>query len=92
MAAPRDAGSTEASSSRKRIAITGTAGLVGTGLRAQLLKRGYHVLSLDIKPIQDIAAHEEAAVVDITDQAAMTQQLRGCDAIVHLAACATDAA
>ncbi|WP_194273929.1 NAD-dependent epimerase/dehydratase family protein [Variovorax paradoxus] len=75
----------------KRIAITGAAGLVGTGLRAQLLKRGYRVLSLDIKQVQNIAAHEEAAVVDITDQAAMTQQLQGCDAVVHLAACTTDA-
>ncbi|MGJ7542367.1 NAD-dependent epimerase/dehydratase family protein [Variovorax sp. LT1R16] len=75
----------------KRIAITGAAGLVGTGLRAQLLQRGYRVLSLDIKPIQSIAADEEAAVVDITDQAAMTQKLQGCDAVVHLAACTTDA-
>lgn len=76
----------------KRIAITGAAGLVGTGLRAQLLQRGYRVLSLDIKPVQNIAIHEEAAVVDITDQVTMTQQLQGCDAVVHLAACTTDAA
>lgn len=75
----------------KRIAITGAAGLVGTGLRAQLLQRDYRVLSLDIQPIRDLATNEEAAVVDITDQAAMTQHLQGCDAMVHLAACTTDA-
>jgi uronate dehydrogenase len=75
----------------KRIAITGAAGLVGTGLRAQLLERGYRVLSLDIRPIAEVAANEEAVVVDITDQAAMTQHLRGCDAVVHLAACTIDA-
>lgn len=75
----------------KRIAITGAAGLVGTGLRAQLLERGYEVLSLDIKPIQETAANEESALVDINDQPEMTRLLQGCDAVVHLAACTTDA-
>lgn len=76
----------------KRIAITGAAGLVGTGLRQQLLGRGYRVLSLDIKPIADCAPNEESAVVDICDQARLTELLQGCDAVVHLAACTTDAA
>lgn len=75
----------------KRIAITGAAGLVGTGLRTQLLQRGYRVLSLDIQPIAQPAENEEAVVVDILEQAAMTEHLRGCDAVVHLAACTTDA-
>ena len=75
----------------KRIAITGAAGLVGTGLRTQLLVRGYRVLALDVKPIPDTAPNEEAAVVDINDQPEMTRLLKGCDAVVHLAACTVDA-
>jgi len=74
------------------IAITGAAGLVGTGLRQQLRERGYRLLSLDIKPITDCGPEETSAVVDICDQGALTQLLRGCDAVVHLAACTTDAA
>lgn len=76
----------------KLIAITGAAGLVGTGLRQQLRERGYRLLSLDIKPITDCGPQEKSAVVDICDQAALTELLRGCDAVVHLAACTTDAA
>lgn len=76
----------------KLIAITGAAGLVGTGLRQQLRERGYRLLSLDIRPITDCGPQESSAVVDICDQAALTALLRGCDAVVHLAACTTDAA
>jgi uronate dehydrogenase len=75
----------------KRIAITGAAGLVGTGLRRQLVDSGYAVLSVDLKPIPDAADKESTAVVHITDQAALTQHLKGTEAIVHLAACTTDA-
>jgi len=75
----------------KKIAITGAAGNVGSGLRQQLLQRGYQLLLLDLLPITDCAAGETAAVVDITDQAAMLAQLRGADSLVHLAACTSDA-
>ena len=75
----------------KRIAITGAAGLVGTGLRQQLLARGYSVLALDLISIDGSTSQEDAAVVDIRDQDALTEALRGCDAVVHLAACTTDA-
>lgn len=75
----------------KSIAITGAAGLVGTGLRQQLLDSGYAVVSLDLQPITKPAPNETTAVVDITDQAALTEHLKGCDAVVHLAACTTDA-
>ena len=75
----------------KRIAITGAAGLVGNGLRAQLRDRGYALRLLDLLPIADGGPHEDAAVVDICDQARLTTLLAGCDAVVHLAACTTDA-
>lgn len=75
----------------KTIAITGAAGTVGTGLRKELLQRGYRLLLLDLKPVTDCGPGETAAQADITDQAALTPLLRGADAIVHLAACTTDA-
>ncbi|MEK8028425.1 NAD-dependent epimerase/dehydratase family protein [Pseudaquabacterium rugosum] len=73
------------------IAITGAAGLVGSGLRRQLLAAGHRIVSLDLRPITDPAPEETAHVVDIGDQAALTTHLRGVDGIVHLAACTTDA-
>lgn len=73
------------------IAITGAAGLVGTGLRRQLREQGYRLVLLDRKPITDCMPEEQAVLVDITDQAAVTAHLAGCDAVVHLASCTTDA-
>ncbi|MBK7548021.1 MAG: NAD(P)-dependent oxidoreductase [Rhodoferax sp.] len=75
----------------KTIAITGAAGLVGTGLRRELLQRSYALQLLDVKPIDPCYANEQSSVVDITDQTSLTTALRGCDAVVHLAACTTDA-
>lgn len=75
----------------KRIAVTGAAGLVGTGLRKELLARGYRLQLLDRRPIEDMAEGENAVELDITDQDRLAASLRGCDAVVHLAACTTDA-
>lgn len=75
----------------KTLAITGAAGVVGSGLRTLLGARGYTLQLLDLRPITDCAANERAVQLDITDQAALTEQLRGCDALLHLAACTTDA-
>ena len=75
----------------KRIAITGAAGVVGSALRQELLGRGYALRLLDLQPIHDCTADEDCAVVDICDQARMATLLTGCDAVIHLAACTTDA-
>jgi uronate dehydrogenase len=75
----------------KTIAITGAAGLVGTGLRTELLALGYGLILLDVKPVPDLRPQERAFFVDVRDQAALTERLGGADAIVHLAACTTDA-
>jgi uronate dehydrogenase len=75
----------------KTIAITGAAGLVGSGLRKELLKLGYRLVLLDRRPIEDCDAREQSAVVDIRDQERLTSLLHNCDAVVHLAACTTDA-
>jgi len=73
------------------IAITGASGLVGTGLRQQLRERGYQLVLLDRKPVTDCTDRETAVLVDINDQAAVTRHLAGCQAVVHLASCTTDA-
>jgi uronate dehydrogenase len=75
----------------KKIAITGAAGGVGTGLRKELRDRGYALRLLDVRPIENLAPHEDSAVVDIEDQVALATHLRGCDAVLHLAACTSDA-
>ena len=75
----------------KRIAITGAAGVVGSALRSELLGRGYALQLLDLHAINDCADHEDSAVADICNQAHMTSLLTGCDAVIHLAACTTDA-
>jgi len=74
----------------KKIAITGAAGIVGTGLRKELLMRGYRLLLLDIRPIEQCEENEQAALVDITDPSTLESVLEGCDTVVHLAACITD--
>jgi uronate dehydrogenase len=76
---------------RKRIAVTGAAGHVGTGLRKELLAKGYRLVLLDRNPVTDAQAEEEPVQIDIGEQERLTELLKGCDAVVHLAACTTDA-
>lgn len=75
----------------KTIAITGAAGMVGTGLRPLLVRHGHKLKLLDIRSITDLAEHEAAFVVDINHQASLKAALDGCDAVLHLASCTTDA-
>ncbi len=75
----------------KRIAVTGAAGHVGSGLRKELLSKGYQLLLLDRNAITDAQPNEQAAQIDINEQERLTELLKGCDAVVHLAACTTDA-
>jgi uronate dehydrogenase len=73
------------------LAITGAAGTVGTALRPELRRRGYGLRLLDVQAAADPVAGEQAVLADIRDQTAMTQAFAGADAILHLAACTTDA-
>lgn len=75
----------------RQVAITGAAGNVGSGIRKYLLQRGYGLLLLDRKAIGDCGPRERAVCIDINDQAALEPLLRGCAAVIHLAACTTDA-
>jgi uronate dehydrogenase len=73
------------------VAITGAAGTVGTVLRHELADMGYECLLMDLKPITDLRSNERFEQVDMNDQPLMTKVLSGCHAIIHLAACTTDA-
>lgn len=68
------------------IAVTGGSGNFARVLIRLLLARGHSVRSLD-RPGRDgpAGAHEHRAL-DLRDAAAAHEALRGCDAIVHLAA------
>ncbi len=68
-----------------RILITGGAGLIGRAIATHLFARGYDVHLTDIVPETDVP-HTTYAVCDIMDFDALREQVRGCDAIVHMAA------
>ena len=74
----------------KRIVITGAAGDAASQLRPHLLARGYRLCCIDIRPTKTMPG-EMAIVADVTDRAAMMREFAGMDAVVHLAACTTDA-
>ena len=70
---------------RKQVLITGAAGLVGGILRAHWGDR-YTLRLVDIKPVEDTAAHETFRQVDITDYDQLRVACREIATLVHLAA------
>lgn len=68
-----------------RIFITGGAGLIGRAVASHLLEHGHEVHLTDIVPETD-APHTTYAICDILDFDSVRQQMRGCDAVVHMAA------
>lgn len=70
-----------------RIAITGGGGQVGRAVTALALAEGHSVVSIDRAPPPDRAPPGIAFVqADTTAYAEIARALRGCDALVHLAA------
>ena len=74
----------------KRIVITGAAGDAASQLRPHLLAHGYPLHCIDVRPTTT-SPGETAVVADVTDRDAMRREFAGMDAVVHLAACTTDA-
>ena len=73
-----------------QIAVTGASGELGRALVPYLLEQGHAVVSLD-RAMPSVSfvtsAHSARAVVtDMTDFGQVVSGLRGCDAVIHLAA------
>ena len=71
-----------------KIAVTGGAGLVGCAVVQQALSDGHTIVAIDLPPTGKISAQERYTYtsVDLTDFHAFLAAVKGCDALVHLAA------
>ena len=70
---------------RKHVLITGAAGYVGGLLRSHWGDR-YRLRLTDIRPVEDLAAHEEYVAGDIAEYEQMLSLCQDIDVVVHLAA------
>jgi nucleoside-diphosphate-sugar epimerase len=70
---------------KKKVLITGAAGLVGGHLRRYWGDR-YQLRLSDVKPIEDLQPHEEFVEMDITQYDEFLAACQGMDLVVHLAA------
>ena len=70
------------------IAVTGAAGRVGRAVVEMALAQGHHVLSIEHAPPGEEATPPRLTrlAVEVTDYAALEHALRGCEALIHLAA------
>src|SRR5216683_1987405 len=79
---------------RGTVLVTGGAGYVGAILVPKLLAAGYRVRVIDLLLFGDdvLPIHANLAVVkgDIRDQALVTREMRGVDAVIHLACISND--
>lgn len=66
-----------------RVMVTGGAGFIGSAVMVAMAEAGHDVICLDLR-VPDLDA--ASAVADVRDGPAMTDALRGIDAVVHLAA------
>jgi nucleoside-diphosphate-sugar epimerase len=71
-----------------KIAITGGSGRIGRAVIDLALSQGYSVVNIDRMHPEENAAQSDITYIqaDITDYTAMENALRGCDALVHMAA------
>ncbi|TKC82945.1 NAD(P)-dependent oxidoreductase [Trinickia terrae] len=75
----------------RRLLLTGAAGNLGRQLRGPLAAWADVVRVSDIAPLGEVAAHEEASIVDLADRAAVHALLEGVDAVVHLGGISVEA-
>ena len=76
---------------KRAVLITGAAGLFGGILRRGWGAR-YRLRLADIRPVEDLAEHEEFVAVDICEYDALLAACEGIDTVVHLAAYPGDGA
>ena len=70
---------------KEKVLITGAAGYVGGLLRAHWGDR-YGLRLSDIRPVENLAAHEEYVACDIAEYEQLRDICEGVDVVVHLAA------
>jgi UDP-glucose 4-epimerase len=71
------------------VLVTGGSGFVGSHVVDSLRRDGFAPRILDLRPSPYCSAAEvETVVADIADRPALTAAMKGCDAVVHLAAMA----
>jgi nucleoside-diphosphate-sugar epimerase len=71
-----------------RIAITGGSGRIGRAVVEMALAQGHAVVNIDRTPPPEDVSHSDAPFIqtDIGDYDAFERAMRGCDALIHLAA------
>jgi UDP-glucose 4-epimerase len=76
-----------------KIALTGGSGRIGRAITEMALAQGHSLVSIDRALPADSAAHADAAhadvtyvQADITHYAELENAMRGCDALIHMAA------
>lgn len=71
-----------------KLAITGAGGLLGVAVTQAAIDDGHRVVALDRPGAAGSVIHEDVhrRGVDLTDYPAVRDAVRGCDAVIHLAA------
>jgi nucleoside-diphosphate-sugar epimerase len=72
----------------KSIFITGTTGFVGRTVLRKLAETGFRVRAAVRKMPATPLPDTEILIADLADQHALTAAMKGCDGVIHLAACA----
>ncbi|MFN3518287.1 MAG: NAD-dependent epimerase/dehydratase family protein [Sphingomonas sp.] len=67
------------------VAITGITGLAGRHVAHAFRAAGHRVVGISRRPADDAAEPAVRTVPDLTDAAALTTALQGCDAVLHFA-------
>ncbi|MDX6583966.1 MAG: UDP-glucose 4-epimerase [Solirubrobacterales bacterium] len=72
-----------------RVLLTGGSGFIGSHVVDGLLDAGHEVRNYDLRDSPYHGAREiETVIGNLTDRATLSRALAGCDAAIHLAACA----
>ncbi|MEO1278448.1 MAG: SDR family NAD(P)-dependent oxidoreductase, partial [Planctomycetota bacterium] len=81
-------GTSNPHANRGTVAVTGATGFVGGHMVRTLVERGWNVRALSRSREKAAALREREGVTvvagDIGDADALTQLVRGCDAVIHL--------
>ena len=68
-----------------RVLLTGGAGFIGQTVARQLVEDGHRVRICDLRP-NTVSGVEAAICSSVLDPYALEESMRGCDAVMHLAA------